>query len=170
MKKIPETVGQKPIWYHFPSFSPGPAYSGCRAKKKRWLLFRESLNEGKYSGRAKRERVREAVCTGSDREGRQAFTQWFRYDWIMNAFWLTTSSPSVIYLLFSAGALCTWTTRYQLARLAHTGSLQSPWRNSVLLLTLLQESTQHASHMNNQILSLHSNTLEPGASLPHFIF
>ncbi len=70
----------------------------------------------------------------------------------------SASSNSVIslfiFFLFSAGELCTWTTRYQLARLARTGSLQSPWRNSILLLTLLQESTQHASHMNNQILSL----------------
>lgn len=103
---------------------------------------------------------------------RWAFTQWFRYDWIINVFWLTTSATSVIFFLFSllAGALCTCTTRYQLACLAHTGSQQSPWRKSVLLLTLLWESTQHASHMNNQILSLHSNTLGPRAPSPfHFL-
>lgn len=70
---------------------------------------------------------------------------------------------------FFAGAFCTWSTRYHLARLAHTVSLQSPWRNSVLLLTLLQGSTQHASHINNHILSPHSNTLaRSAASLFHF--
>lgn len=87
----------------------------------------------------------------------------------MNVYWLTTSATSVLLSFLLTRALCTWTTRYQLACLAHTVSLQSPWRNSVLLLTLLQESTQHASHMNNQILSLRSNTLEPSApSLFHF--
>lgn len=43
---------------------------------------------------------------------------------------------------FLPWALCTWTTSYQLASLAHPDSLQSPWSNSNRLLTLRQETTQ----------------------------
>lgn len=92
---------------------------------------------------------------------------WIPSDWIPSQH---SSSSVVFFFFFSAGALCTWTTRYQLACLAHTGSLQSLWRNSVLLLALWQGSTQHASHMNNHILSLHSNTLELCTLSPfHFL-
>lgn len=158
------------------SFSPWPANAGCRRgdKMKRWLqCIQRVYMGGKYCVKLVEQRGR-----GSERRWVMACRGWAFYTvgqiWLNDECLVTNyliyiSSFLFFFLCFFAGALCTWTTRYQLACLAHTGSLQSPWRNSVLLLTRLQESTQHASHMNNQILPLHSNTLQPSAPSPfHF--
>lgn len=58
------------------------------------------------------------------KRGHGAFTEWYKSEWIMKILLpciLQLFFFLLVFFFFFAGALCTWTTRYQLACLAHPG-------------------------------------------------
>lgn len=84
-----------------------------------------------------------------------AFTEWYKSEWIMKIL-----LPCILQLFFFfflgffSLELCVLGQPDTSWLVWHIQVfLQSPWSSSVLLLTPLQGSAQHASHMNNQNLS-----------------